>query len=622
MFSQSLLALGSAAEISAEEQRKRDLFIQLRAQQQRQASEQAKPSPAPRQAPPAKVTPPQQTPAPRQTQTQTQTQSIPKARTQGPAQAAPAPRSRPSSRPNPASSAPATATRPPQPSPVTRKAVPTQQRPPRPSGAPSSQPQPGSGPATVVTPNPPATRGGSRKEPSTTGFGERLKNFAQATRQRLESLPRTEQSLGTPQQHSLPTRDFDRAPGTVDPSTGGRSKAGPDLVALKANSKPAPKPAPEPFPSQPETEAKPRAEQKSEAEKAVVKKSAPEPGSSSSATSQAGLIASAKRALGDKTPTSGELERGIAHASSAVGRLTEAAAGSGVDLIDLSAGDLEPVAHQVKAITGAEKAKAKAQRTIDATKLQARTDPAAPTEVENSTSLGPVADSPAQAQAQAQSPAASGVTIQPLGMSTFERLALSSIIATESHLAELTEKGDGPMTKPVSTEAGAEEFEESAPPIVIGDTDALEAVINRAPASDISPGLDEMVISSTSQTDFDLNDAEMVFSGNVQVKSPRFNLRADKFIVHLKADQSGMSHGEAIGDVVIELREDGQPTGYTGLADNALYHPGEGKITLSGWPKIRQQFKEHVAVTRDTKMVLYTDGRVKTLGRNRTLIRK
>lgn len=352
----------------------------------------------------------------------------------------------------------------------------------------------------------------------------------------------------------------------------------------------------------------------------MVKKSAPEPEPepSSSGTSQAGLIASAKKALGDKTPMSGQLERGIAHASSAVERLSEAAASSGLDLIDLSAGDLEPVAHQVKAITGAEKAKAKAQRTIDVTKLQAGTDPATRTEMEDSTSLGPVADSPDRTQ----SPATGGVTIQPLGMSAFERLALSSIIATESHLAELTEEGDDPMTKPVSTEAGAEEFEESAPPIIIGDTDALEAVINRAPASDISPGLDEMVISSTSQTDFDLNDAEMVFSGNVQVKSPRFNLRADKFIVHLKADQSGMSHGEAIGDVVIELREDGQPTGYTGLADNALYHPGEGKITLSGWPKIRQQFKEHVAVTRDTKMVLYTDGRVKTLGRNRTLIRK
>ena len=82
-----------------------------------------------------------------------------------------------------------------------------------------------------------------------------------------------------------------------------------------------------------------------------------------------------------------------------------------------------------------------------------------------------------------------------------------------------------------------------------------------------------------------------------------------------------MAFGEAIGNVVIEMRENGQPTGYSGLASHAVYHPEEGKITLSGWPKIRQQYKEHVAVTRDTKMVLYTDGRVKTMGRNRTVIR-
>ncbi len=36
--------------------------------------------------------------------------------------------------------------------------------------------------------------------------------------------------------------------------------------------------------------------------------------------------------------------------------------------------------------------------------------------------------------------------------------------------------------------------------------------------------------------------------------------------------------------------------------------------------EIREQQKEHVAATEQTKMVLYTDGRVKTLGRNRTII--
>ncbi|MGI9244766.1 MAG: LptA/OstA family protein, partial [Verrucomicrobiales bacterium] len=330
------------------------------------------------------------------------------------------------------------------------------------------------------------------------------------------------------------------------------------------------------------------------------------------------LIARAAEALDMKSADRSELERVISEAGPAAKRIAKAASEGGIDQIDLNAGDLEPVSHQVKSAAGA--AMAKAQKTIDAKQLKAEGITA-----ELAIGTGDMIDELLDLEMpnDETDPVAAGASIQPLGMSVFERLALSTIIASESHLAELAESGDDePVTKPVSTIAGEDGAEESRPPVVIEETDSVEAVINRAPASQVSPGLDEMVISSTSQTDFDLNDSEMTFSGNVQVKSPRFNLRADKFIVHLKGDRSGMSHGEAIGNVVIELRESGKPTGYTGLADRALYHPKEGKITLSGWPKIRQQYKEHVAVTRDTKMVLYTDGRVKTLGRNRTLIRK
>ena len=110
-------------------------------------------------------------------------------------------------------------------------------------------------------------------------------------------------------------------------------------------------------------------------------------------------------------------------------------------------------------------------------------------------------------------------------------------------------------------------------------------------------------------------------SGNVQVKSPRFALRSDRFIVHLKPDGSGMAYGEAIGNVYIRMQENGKPTGHEGFASKAIYRPDDGKLTLSGWPKIREKLKEHVAATKSTQMVLYTDGRVKTLGRNRTVIR-
>ncbi|MGI9240044.1 MAG: hypothetical protein ACR2RV_04545, partial [Verrucomicrobiales bacterium] len=76
--------------------------------------------------------------------------------------------------------------------------MPTGQRPPTPSRQPSTQPKPTTARAT------------SAKTPAKPGFGDRLKEFAQSTRERLESLPRTEQSLGTPQQHALPTRDFNK----------------------------------------------------------------------------------------------------------------------------------------------------------------------------------------------------------------------------------------------------------------------------------------------------------------------------------------------------------------------------------------------------------------------------
>ena len=82
-----------------------------------------------------------------------------------------------------------------------------------------------------------------------------------------------------------------------------------------------------------------------------------------------------------------------------------------------------------------------------------------------------------------------------------------------------------------------------------------------------------------------------------------------------------MSFGEAVGNVVIRMLEDRRPTGHVGTSRKAIYRPDEGQVTLSGWPRIRQDAKELVAVTADTKMLLYTNGRVKTQGRARTILR-
>jgi lipopolysaccharide export system protein LptA len=144
--------------------------------------------------------------------------------------------------------------------------------------------------------------------------------------------------------------------------------------------------------------------------------------------------------------------------------------------------------------------------------------------------------------------------------------------------------------------------------------------IKHEPPGASAGSANDLIISAIKQTDFDIDSSRMEFSGDVQIKSPRFAMRCDRFIVNLKTDGSGISYGEGIGNVFIRMRNEGKPSGHEGFARRAIYRPGEGKLTLSGWPKIREQHKEHVAATEETKMVLYTDGRVKTLGRNRTII--
>ena len=142
----------------------------------------------------------------------------------------------------------------------------------------------------------------------------------------------------------------------------------------------------------------------------------------------------------------------------------------------------------------------------------------------------------------------------------------------------------------------------------------------REPPSSSAGSANDLIISAIKQTDFDVGSSRREFSGDVQIKPPRFAMRCDHFIVHLKTDGSGISYGEGIGNVFIRMRNEVKPSGHEGFAHRAIYRPGEGTLTLSGWPKIREQHKEHVAATEETKMVLYTDGRVKTLGRNRTII--
>lgn len=130
--------------------------------------------------------------------------------------------------------------------------------------------------------------------------------------------------------------------------------------------------------------------------------------------------------------------------------------------------------------------------------------------------------------------------------------------------------------------------------------------------------LNGLTITSLHQTDFNLEDSEMIFSGDVFCESPDFQMSCDEFIVHLRKDMKGMAYGEAKGNVVITTVKDGKPTGHTGYARHAIYRPDQDNIMLSGWPRIRYGGKEQVAASSSTQMILSTDGQVKTLGRSKT----
>ena len=205
--------------------------------------------------------------------------------------------------------------------------------------------------------------------------------------------------------------------------------------------------------------------------------------------------------------------------------------------------------------------------------------------------------------------------------SAFERftrqamaMAVTSMVTTDSAAEQLlatpepSEAVDPEDDKPDYVKA-AERMGQNVP-----------KTIKKAPPS-TPPSLNDFVISSEHQTDLDLNSSSMTFAGNVIVESSRIHLTCDKFIVHMRKDRKGMSYGEALGNVVINMLDNGKASGNVGYSKTAIYRPDQNEIALSGWPRIMQTGKELVAVNADTKFILNTNGKIKTEGRARTILR-
>ncbi len=473
-------------------------------------------------------------------------------------------------------------------------------------------------PARMASPVQPARAPAPAVAPRGTFF-DKLRSVAQGTRERLESMPRTEQSQGRPQ--AAPAMTVERPPTA--------RKAAPQV----ASSAPA----------------------------RVAGPTAADLGRS---RASGGAAAAASRAPEPAPKPRLEIAPILAEASEGVERMARAASATPPDpkpkpkpKLDLPADlaaadpapeeqpapppDLEPLPPELlkpKAPTPSPAPAAAPPSGAGGAQLAARPAPAAK----------PAVEAPAPSVSPEAPPAADpGERRVDPGPSLLRSLVESATAAAfaQSSAALGVALGDAPPsapqadggdTLPVAATGDGTDAEIAAlaarlaksrpapePALDLTDSaDDLPFVEHTPPtAAERSAGADDLVISAIHETDFDIGSSQMEFSGDVQVKSPRFALRSDRFIVHLKSDGSGMSYGEAIGNVYIRMQEDGTPSGHEGFAHRAIYRPDEGKLTLSGWPKIREQHKEHLAATADTQMVLYTDGRVKTLGRNRTVIR-
>jgi lipopolysaccharide export system protein LptA len=103
------------------------------------------------------------------------------------------------------------------------------------------------------------------------------------------------------------------------------------------------------------------------------------------------------------------------------------------------------------------------------------------------------------------------------------------------------------------------------------------------------------------------------FDGDVLVNDPQFQLRANRLVVYLNPNGSGMSHAEAHEDVII-VQESEKRRAY---AQKAVYSTADGKIVLTGAPRIETDkgstAGEVITIFRNNNTVLVEGGTKTTI---------
>lgn len=128
-------------------------------------------------------------------------------------------------------------------------------------------------------------------------------------------------------------------------------------------------------------------------------------------------------------------------------------------------------------------------------------------------------------------------------------------------------------------------------------------------------------IAADAASNFDLKNDRVVFTGNVSLKSKRFIVMADRLTVSIDPKKNAMRRLQANGNVRVEVISEDQKGGYTGQSWEATFDPSTDIITLTGWPRIQGDGREHRALEPTTKMLLTTvNPKLTTQGRASTFI--
>jgi lipopolysaccharide transport protein LptA len=129
------------------------------------------------------------------------------------------------------------------------------------------------------------------------------------------------------------------------------------------------------------------------------------------------------------------------------------------------------------------------------------------------------------------------------------------------------------------------------------------------------------------EASFDSGKNVGIFSGNVKVFDPRFNLQSDKLTVYLhKGEDQGLEKAIAEGNVgLVRDKPDpngGPPSHAVGRAEHGVYTASDGSVELTGMPKVQQGANMHIATSAETVMIMNQDGHLDTHGPSRTEIRQ